>query len=430
MKVLDYKGILNYISKKEIVAYEHRANKALVKLLTKSGLGSEFTGWVEYPFNYDEEEFKRVIATSKKIRKNSKVLVVIGIGGSYLGAKAALDLLGPSQYEKSDHEVIFVGNTFSSEYTNEIIEYLKDKDFSINVISKSGTTTEPAVAFRIFKKLLKEKYPNDYNKRIFATTTLNKGALFNLASTEGYEMFTIPEDIGGRYSVLTSAGLLPLAYMGIDVRAIMRGAKQAFEKYTKTPFLRNDAMLYAVIRNLAYDKGKSVEILAIFEPRLHYFTEWYKQLFGESEGKQHKGLYPTSHLYTTDLHSLGQYVQDGARLFIQTFLNINKPKTDINVPVEEKDFDGINYLTSFSLDEINKVAQKGTMQAHIDGLVPSLEINLPEMNPKNFGFIAYFMMITCAISGYLLDVNPFDQEGVETYKTNMFKLLGKPGFNK
>lgn len=430
MKLLNYTGVLDFISKESIESLEAEATEALHKLLNKTGEGSEFTGWVDYPYNVDNDEMKRVIQVSERLREQSEVLLVIGVGGSYLGAQAALSILDVNPLKKKDKEVIFVGNTFSSDYTYNVYEYLKDKDFSINIISKSGTTTEPAVAFRIFKNLLKEKYGSKYNERIVATTTLNKGALYELAVTEGYEIFSIPEDIGGRYSVLTTVGLLPLAFRNIDIRAIIFGARAAYDNYTKSSYLENDALLYAAIRNLAYRAGKTVEILGLFEPRLHYLGEWYKQLFGESEGKDRKGLYPSFHTYTTDLHSLGQYVQDGERLFLETFIHVEKPANDMMIPREVDDFDGINYLTKFSLNEINKRAKMGTIKAHVSGEVPVLDITLPEMTPYYFGYLVYFMMLSCGVSGYLLGVNPFNQDGVEAYKNNMFAMLGRPGYEK
>ena len=430
MLLLNYKGVLEYISQEQINKLEDETNDALVKLLTKTGVGSEATGWIEYPYSVDEEDLKKIIKASKQIRKQSNILIVIGVGGSYLGAKAGLTMLDQNPFRKQEPEVIFVGNTFSSNYTYDVLDYIKDKDFSINVISKSGTTTEPAVAFRIFRNLLKEKYGSEYNKRIFTTTTIGKGALYELAVDEGYEIFPIPEDIGGRYSVLTAVGLLPLAFRGIDIRAIIAGAKASFDVYSKTPYLENDAMLYAAIRNVAYRSGKTVEILGLFEPGLHYLGEWYKQLFGESEGKDGKGLYPTFNTYTTDLHALGQYVQDGERLFLETFIHVDRPTNDLMVPKEASDFDGINYLTNLSLNEINKRAKMGTIKAHVSGKVPVIDIRMPEMTPYYFGYLTYFMMLSCGISGYLLGVNPFDQPGVEAYKNNMFAMLGKPGYEK
>ena len=426
----DYKNILSFISMEQINGLETEANKALLKLLTKTGKGSEYTGWVEYPHSVDEVELDNIIQVAKQIKEQAKILIVIGIGGSYLGAKAGLEMLANNEFKETENEIIFVGNSLSSNYTSMVLKYIEDKDFSINVISKSGTTTEPAVAFRIFRKALKEKYGRDYNKRIYVTTTLNKGALYNLARDEGYQIFSIPEDIGGRYSFLTTVGLLPLAYKGIDIKSIIAGAKAAFDAYSRKPYLENDAMLYAAIRNLAYRSGKSVEILGLFEPSLHYLGEWYKQLYGESEGKDGKGLYPTFSTYTTDLHSLGQYIQEGERLFLETFIHIKKPISDLLVPSEENDFDGLNYLTHLSLNEINNIAKKGTMMAHVSGGVGVLDIIILEVSPYSFGYLTYFLMFSCGISGYLLGVNPFDQPGVEAYKNNMFALLGKPGYEK
>lgn len=430
MLLLNYKGVLEFINQEQINNLETETSESLYKLLTKTGVGSEQTGWIEQPYHVDEIELSKIIKTAKKIRKQSNVLIVVGVGGSYLGAKAGLTLLDPNPFKKHDTEVIFVGNTFSSNYTYDVIDYIKDKDFSVNVISKSGQTTEPAVAFRIFRNLLKEKYGKDYKDRVYVTTTKGKGALDELAIDAGYEIFYIPEDIGGRYSVLTTVGLLPLAYRGIDIRAIIAGARASYDVYSKTPYIDNDAMIYAAIRNLAYRNGKTVEILGLFEPGLHYLGEWYKQLFGESEGKDGKGLYPTFNTYTTDLHALGQYVQDGERLFLETFIHVDRPTNDLMIPKEENDFDGINYLTNLSLNEINKRAKAGTIKAHVSGKVPVIDIRMPEMTPYYFGYLVYFLMLSCGISGYLLGVNPFDQEGVEAYKNNMFAMLGRPGYEK
>lgn len=428
MILLNYKGVLDLIKEDSIKSIEAETLAAFDTLINKTGLGSDQTGWVEYPRTITNETLDEIIKVSKDMQKQSKILLVIGIGGSYLGAKAAITMFEASPFKKPEYEVIFAGNTFSSEYTEKVYDYLKDKDFSINVISKSGTTTEPAVAFRLFRKLLKDKYGKDFNKRIYVTTSLNKGALYKLAMDEGYKVFSIPEDIGGRYSVLTNVGLLPLAYYGIDIKEIINGAKGAYDEYMRTPFLENDAMLYAAIRNLAYRNGKTVEILGLFEPSLQYLGEWYKQLFGESEGKDGKGLYPSYNIYTTDLHALGQYVQDGQRIFLETFIHLKKASIDLDIPVEETNFDGLNYLTNLSLNEINRRAKSGTIKAHASGGVPVIDICIPEVSPYNFGFLVYFMMLSCGISGYLLGVNPFDQEGVEAYKNNMFGMLGKPGY--
>lgn len=427
MKLLDYEHTLKFIKQSELETLELKINKQVVKLLTKTGKGNEFTGWVEYPNNIDKEEVKRIINISEKIKKDSKILVVIGIGGSYLGTKAAIDML---RNEKNDSgvEILFLGNSFSSSYAHNILKYLEDKDFSVNVVSKSGTTTESAVAFRLIKALMQKKYQEQYYKRVYATTTIGKGALYKLAVENKYEIFSIPEDIGGRYSVLTPVGLLPIAVAGVNIEDMIAGANDAFEKYINTEFLENDAMLYAAIRYLAYSKNKSIEILGLFEPSMQYFGEWYKQLFAESEGKEQKGLYPTVHHYSTDLHSIGQFVQDGPRLFLETIIDVLNPEKDLNVPILENDFDGLNYLTDNTLDMINRKALEATVIAHVNGGVPVVKINLPEINSYYFGYLAYFFMFSCAISGYLLDVNPFDQEGVEEYKKNMFALLGKPGY--
>jgi glucose-6-phosphate isomerase len=428
MVKLDYKNVLKFITQDQLNSIEDNVNEALLKLLTKTGVGSENTGWVEYPHSVSDLEIEKIINAANEIKKQAKVLIVIGIGGSYLGAKAGLDMLLGNRFKTRDNEIIFVGNTLSSNYTAYVMDYLKDKDFAINVISKSGTTTEPAIAFRIFSNLLKEKYGKDYNKRIYATTTYNKGSLYKLAVDEEYTIFTIPESIGGRFSVLTTVGLLPLAYRDVDIKKLIQGAKDAFEKYAKSPYLENDAMIYAAIRYLAYQSGKKLELLGLFEPNLHYFGEWFKQLFGESEGKEGKGLYPTFNIYTTDLHALGQYVQEGERLFLETFIHIDKPSQDLNIPYEEADFDGLNYLSHLSLNEINNIAKESTIRAHVSGEIPVIDLTVRDLSPYSFGYLVYFFMFSCAISGYLLGVNPFDQPGVEAYKNNMYALLGKPGY--
>lgn len=424
MGILDYTNALKFVSEEEIAALESEVNIARDKLVNRRGAGAEFTDWVDYPLEA-MDLVGRIEEAARKIRETSDVLLVIGIGGSYLGAKAGLDMLTP-YFKKKGTEVIFVGNTLSSTYTAEVLDFLKDKDFSINVISKSGTTTEPAVTFRIFKKLLEGKYGSEARNRIFVTTTIGKGVLYGLAKREGYEIFAIPEGVGGRYSVLTPVGLLPLAVAGIDIRALLEGAVEAREHALALPYRKNCALLYAALRNLLYRKGKTIEILVSYEPKLRYFGEWYKQLFGESEGKDGKGIFPASVLYTTDLHSLGQYVQDGERILFETVVNIEKPERDLVLEREEGDFDGLNYLSGKSLDHVNKKALEGTILAHIDGGVPNLVLNFPEICPFEFGRMVYFFMFACGVSGYILGVNPFNQEGVEAYKKNMFRLLGKP----
>lgn len=425
MRIIDYQHALKFITEKEIAAMEGETLSAKSKLVNRTGPGSDFTGWVDYPLA-GEENIKKITAAARRIRENSEVLLVIGIGGSYLGAKAGLELLNPYFGKQGGPEILFAGHTLSSSYTRELIDYLQGKNFSVNVISKSGTTTEPAIAFRIFKKLLEEKYGEEARERIYVTTTIGKGALYGIAVENGYKMVGISEDIGGRYSVLTPVGLLPFAVAGIDVGAILEGAASAREDALTKPYLENDALLYAALRNLFYRRGKTVELLASYEPKLRYFGEWYKQLFGESEGKDGKGLFPASVLYTTDLHSLGQYVQDGERILFETVINFEKPEKDMVLIREEEDFDGLNYLAGKSLDYVNRQALKGTVLAHVDGDVPNLLLNFPEISARQFGRMVYFFMFACGVSGYLLGVNPFNQEGVEAYKRNMFTLLGKP----
>jgi glucose-6-phosphate isomerase len=428
--MLDYKNILKFADKEEIEAQKAGALEARDRLLRRTCLGNDFVGWVDYPNLLSEDDLNRITKAAKDIKNRSQVLLVIGIGGSYLGAKSAISMLKNYFPEPDDLEILFVGNSLSSTYTKEIFDYLQNRDFSINVISKSGTTTEPAIAFRIFRNLLISKYGKSFYERIYCTTTLGKGALYTEATNNNYELFGIPEDIGGRYSVLTPVGLLPMACAGLDIYQIIRGATQAFSDFSQNDFWDNDALLYAAIRNVLYQKGKLIKILVSYEPKLAGLGEWYKQLFGESEGKDHQGLYPSSVTYSTDLHSLGQYVQDGKRHLFETVLNIVKPADNFLIPKDEEDLDELNYLIDYSLDEINKQALKGTVMAHVDGEVPNLQINLPEITPFYYGYLVYFFMFSCGISGALLGVNPYTQEGVEAYKKNMFALLGKPGYEK
>lgn len=430
MKLLDYKNVLNFVSEDKIKKYEKEVMSAKDKLMNKTGEGNDYVGWVEYPNHISDEELNEINTAADEINKQSKVLVVIGIGGSYLGAKAAITMLRKYFKSKKELEVIFVGNTLSSTYTKEVLDYLQDKDFSVNVISKSGTTTEPAIAFRLLKTLLEAKYGTEYYKRVYCTTTFGKGALYQMAKANNYKIFSIPEDIGGRYSVLTPVGLLPIAASGIDITEVLKGAKDAYKAYTSKDYMENDALLYAAIRNLLYKSGKLIEVLVSYEPKLSYFGEWYKQLFGESEGKDQKGVYPSSVLYTTDLHSLGQFIQDGKRDLFETVINVLKPGEDLVIEKEEKDFDKLNYLADKSLDEVNKQAINGTILAHVDGGVPNILINMSNISAYNFGYLVYFFEYSCGISGYLLGVNPFNQEGVEAYKKNMFALLGKEGYEK
>lgn len=406
-------------------------------LHNKTGAGNDFLGWIDLPVNYDKEEFNRVKAAAKRIRENSDVFIVIGIGGSYLGARTVIEALGHSFYnmlpkeKRQGPEIYFVGNNISGTYVQHLLDLIEGKDISVNVISKSGTTTEPGIAFRIFKKYVEEKYgKEEAKKRIFATTDKEKGALRTLANEEGYETFIIPDDVGGRFSVLTPVGLLPIAVAGIDIDKLMEGAKDGREEYQNEDFESNIAYQYAIVRNILYRKGKQIEILANYEPSLHFISEWWKQLYGESEGKDQKGIFPASVDFSTDLHSLGQYVQDGSRILFETVLNVEKPKLDITLEAEETDLDGLNYLAGKTMSFVNNNAFKGTLLAHVDGGVPNLVITIPEINEYYIGKLLYFFEKACGISGYLLGVNPFDQPGVEAYKKNMFALLGKPGYEE
>ncbi len=433
----DYSIAKDFISEHEIEMIEKIAENAKEELISKTGAGSEFLGWVDLPVNYDKEEFARIQKAAAKIQKDSYVLLVIGIGGSYLGARAAIEALRHSFYNsvskdiRKTPEIYYVGNNISSTYITHLIELIGDRDFSVNMISKSGTTTEPAIAFRVFKKLLIEKYgKEEAGKRIYATTDKAKGALKNLATEEGYESFVVPDDVGGRFSVLTAVGLLPIAVSGADIVRLMEGAASQRERCLNSAFKDNDAVKYAAIRNILLRKGKNVEILANYEPSLHYVSEWWKQLYGESEGKDQKGIFPASVDLTTDLHSMGQYIQDGQRIMFETVINLEKQRYELTLEEEEVDLDGLNYLAGKSVDFINKSAMKGTLLAHTDGNVPNLMINLPEEDEFYIGQLFYFFEFACGVSGYILGVNPFDQPGVESYKKNMFALLGKPGFEE
>ena len=433
----DYSAAKGFITETELKMIESIAENAKAELLNKTGAGNDFLGWIDLPANYDKDEFKRIQTAAKKIKQDSEVLLVIGIGGSYLGARAAIEFLRHSFYNsvskeiRKTPEIYFVGNNISSTYISHLIEVVGDRDFSINIISKSGTTTEPAIAFRVFKKLLIEKYGKaEAAKRIYATTDKAKGALKNLATEEEYESFVVPDDVGGRYSVLTAVGLLPIAVSGADIAKLMEGAQSMREDCLNNSFASNDAMLYAAVRNILLRKGKSIEIVANYEPFLHYVSEWWKQLYGESEGKDQKGIFPAAVDLTTDLHSMGQFIQDGQRTMFETVINLEKSPVEIIMEEEEVDLDGLNYLAGKSVDFINKSAMNGTRLAHTDGNVPNLLVNLPEQNEFFLGELFYFFEFACGISGYILGVNPFDQPGVESYKKNMFALLGKPGFEK
>jgi len=430
-----YQHALNFIKKEELVNLSEFASVAHHALHNQTGPGNDFLGWVNLPENYDKAEYERIKKAAEKIKSDSDILLVIGIGGSYLGAKAALEMLNHSfqdlltKEQRKVPQIIFVGHHMSSTYMKELYDVLEGKDFSINIISKSGTTTEPAIAFRIFKKYLEEKYGIEEAKtRIFATTDKEKGALKGVADEAGYETFVIPDDVGGRFSVLTAVGLLPIAVSGISIDDIMSGAKDAMNDFNQPSLEKNIAYQYAAVRNVLYNKGKTIEMLVNYEPSLQYFSEWWKQLYGESEGKDQKGIFPTSANFSTDLHSLGQYIQDGRRDLFETVLHVQKSKLDLTLEEEENNSDGLNYLAGKTIHEINDKAYQGTLLAHTDGGVPNLVIELPAIDAYTFGYLVYFFEKACALSGYLLGVNPFDQPGVEAYKRNMFALLGKPGF--
>ncbi|MBQ1793047.1 MAG: glucose-6-phosphate isomerase [Peptostreptococcaceae bacterium] len=433
----DYSKAKGFLLQNEIECMEPFVKVAHDMIHNKTGEGNDFLGWVELPKNYDKEEFDRIKIAANKIKNDSDVLLVIGIGGSYLGARAAIEMLGHSfrnNLKKEDREypeVYFVGQNISSTYMLDLLDIIKDKDVSINVISKSGTTTEPAIAFRVFKDFLEKKYgKEEASKRIYATTDAKRGALKQLADEEGYETFIIPDDVGGRFSVLTPVGLLPIAACGIDIDEIMTGAKEAMEDFSNPILSENYSYQYAVVRNVLHRKGKDIELMVNYEPSLHYVSEWWKQLYGESEGKDNKGIYPASVDFSTDLHSMGQYIQEGKRILFETVINVENAKREIIINEEKVDLDGLNYLAGKTVDFVNKKAFQGTLLAHTDGSVPNLLINLPKIDEYNFGYMVYFFEKACALSGYILGVNPFNQPGVEAYKKNMFALLGKPGFEK
>ncbi|WP_058306862.1 glucose-6-phosphate isomerase [Gracilibacillus massiliensis] len=433
----DYEKALTFFGEHELDYLKEPVKLAHEMVHNKTGAGNDFLGWVDLPTDYDKEEFARIKKSAEKIKSDSDVLLVVGIGGSYLGARAAIEMLNHSFYnelskgQRDTPQVFFVGNSISAPYINDLFDVLKDKDVSVNVISKSGTTTEPAIAFRIFRKFLEEKYGVDEAKgRIYATTDKAKGALKTLANEEGYESFVIPDDVGGRYSVLTAVGLLPIAVSGVDIDEMMQGAQKAQVELSEADLAKNPAYQYAAVRNVLYNKGKTIEMLINYEPALQYFSEWWKQLYGESEGKDFKGIYPSSANFSTDLHSLGQYVQEGRRDIFETVLHVEEPKSNITIEKEDQDLDGLNYLAGETLDFVNEKAFQGTLLAHTDGEVPNLLVHLPKLDAYTFGYVVYFFEKACAISGYLLGVNPFDQPGVEAYKKNMFALLGKPGFEE
>lgn len=431
----DYSKALRFFDEHELDYLEPAVKVAHDMLHNGTGAGSDYLGWVNLPSDYDKEEFDRILKASKKIQSDSEVLIVIGIGGSYLGARAAIETLNHSFYnalDKKDRktpQVFFAGNSISSSYLHDLIEVVGDRDFSVNVISKSGTTTEPAIAFRVFKEMLEKKYGKEGAKsRIYATTDKAKGALKTLADSEGYETFVVPDDVGGRFSVLTAVGLLPIAASGVDIKKMMDGAEVASKDFAKPSLKENIAYQYAAARNVLYRKGKVTELLISYEPGLQYFNEWWKQLFGESEGKDKKGIYPSSASFSTDLHSLGQYIQDGRRNLFETVVKVKNPRHDLTINKEEVDLDGLNYLAGETVDFVNTKAFEGTLLAHTDGEVPNFVVEVPSLDPYTFGYLVYFFEKAVGISGYLNGVNPFDQPGVEAYKANMFALLGKPGF--
>jgi glucose-6-phosphate isomerase len=433
----DYSKALTFFGEHEITYLKDAVKTAHTSLHEGTGAGNEFLGWIDLPANYDKEEFSRIQKAAAKIQNDSDVLLVIGIGGSYLGARAALEMLNHSFYnelsgdQRKTPQVLFLGNNISSTYMTDLMDLLDKKDFSINVISKSGTTTEPAIAFRIFRKKLEEKYGVEEAKtRIYATTDKEKGALKTLSNDEGYETFVVPDDVGGRYSVLTAVGLLPIAVSGTDIEAMMDGAAKARLDFNTPDLEANPAYQYAAVRNVLYNKGKTIEMLINYEPGLQYFSEWWKQLFGESEGKDQKGIFPASANFSTDLHSMGQYVQEGRRDLFETVIKVSEPRHELTIEEAESDLDGLNYLAGETVDFVNNKAFEGTLLAHTDGGVPNLIVEIPAMDAYTFGYLVYFFEKACAISGYLLGVNPFDQPGVEAYKVNMFALLGKPGFEE
>ena len=425
------------INTKEIMTYADKVIEINKELRKNTEKEDEFLGWMTLPSNYDKKEFEKIKKCVKKIRKDSKILVVIGIGGSYLGARAVIESLTPTFYnlltdeQRKSPQILYVGNNISGTYLNDLIDLIGDRDLSINVISKSGTTTEPAIAFRFFREFMENKYGiKEARKRIYVTTDKEKGALKTLAEKEGYETFVIPNNVGGRYSVLTAVGLLPIGVAGINIDKLMEGAKFAEDKYSDQNLKYNDCYKYAVLRNMLYKDEKNIEILVTYEPKLHYLIEWWKQLFGESEGKENKGIYPTGAEFTTDLHSLGQYIQEGRRNLFETVINIKKQDVNIKINFDEDNLDELNYLEGKSMDYVNSKAMEGVIKAHVDGGVPNIVIELEKLDEETIGHLIYFFELACGMSGKLLEVNPFNQPGVEKYKTNMFELLGKPGYEK
>ncbi|MBO5930483.1 MAG: glucose-6-phosphate isomerase [Clostridia bacterium] len=432
---LDCSKAKGFFTEEELKNMQEKVCQAHKTLTEQTGAGNEFLGWLNLPFDYDKEEFARIKACAEKIKRDSELLVVIGIGGSYLGAKAAIDMLSNNFYNllpddaRKTPQILFAGNSISGSYLAQLLKLAEKKDFSVNVISKSGTTTEPAVAFRVFKALLEKKYGKEGAKaRIYATTDKEKGALKNLADSEGYETFVVPDDVGGRFSVLTAVGLLPIAVAGIDIDQLIAGAQAGADSYKDCDIEKNPCYMYAAVRNIFYNQGKQTEIMVNYEPRLHYFGEWWKQLYGESEGKDGKGIFPAAVDFSTDLHSMGQYIQDGRRMLFETVLNVETSEDDVVIEESAENIDGLNFLAGKTMSFVNNKAFLGTVLAHNDGGVPNMIINIPEMNAYYLGMLIYFFEKACGISGYMLGVNPFNQPGVEAYKKNMFALLGKPGY--
>ncbi|MCO0832426.1 glucose-6-phosphate isomerase [Fructobacillus sp. W13] len=431
------KDIAQFVADHELDEMQPLVTMADQELRNGTGAGADYTDWVDWPESYDKQEFNRIKQAAKKIQSDSKVLIVIGIGGSYLGAKMAIDFLHPmfaNELPESDRKgvkIYYAGNSTSASYLNDLVRVLGDQDFSVNVISKSGTTTEPSMAFRVFKQLLEKKYgAEEAKKRIYATTDANKGALHGEAELENYETFTIPDGIGGRFSVLTAVGLLPIAASGADIDALMQGAADAKNEYTEKDLRKNDAYKYAAVRRILYDKGYTTELLTNWEPTMQYLSEWWKQLMGESEGKNQKGIYPSSANYSTDLHSLGQYIQEGRRDLFETVVKLDSPVSNLDLPVEEENNDGLRYLEGKTIDDVNTKAFQGVVMAHVDGGVPNLAVHLPKQDAYTLGYMIYFFEMAVGISGYLFGINPFNQPGVEAYKTAMFALLGKPGYEE
>lgn len=428
MLKLDISKTTEFYHEKEVATMRERIVSAYHTLMKETGAGNDFLGWLHLPRDYDKEEFQRIKLAAEKIKQQAEILLVIGIGGSYLGAKSAIEMLSP-YFDRKGLEIIFVGHQISGVYVEQLTRHLAGKEFAINVISKSGTTTEPAIAFRIFKQLLEERYGvKEAKERIYATTDAKKGALKETAMAAGYEQFIVPDNVGGRFSVLTAVGLLPIACAGIDIDLLLQGAQQAYQMYHHDCVEENDVLKYALVRNILYQKGKCIEMFINYEPSLQFFAEWWKQLFGESEGKDHKGIFVSSASFSTDLHSLGQMIQDGERNLFETVLWVENPTVRVYVPEDKQDLDGLNFLAGKDMDYVNKQAFLGTLLAHVDGGVPNMILQIPQLDAYHLGQLIYFFELACGVSAYALDVNPFNQPGVEAYKKNMFALLGKPGY--